>query len=111
MIFTHSRANALLINKTLEGQQRVRSSIFVGQSKFQKSPESKISFEKSDVVIPQEWNQKKQMEILNKFKNYELNTLMATCVGEEGLDIGEVDLIVCYESGFSRKRLKLSRFK
>lgn len=105
MIFTHSRANALLINKTLEGQPRVRCSIFVGQSKFKKSPDTKMSFDRSEVTIPQEWNQKKQMEILNKFKNYELNTLIATCVGEEGLDIGEVDLIICYETGFSPIRM------
>lgn len=105
MIFTHSRANALLINKTLEGQPRVNANIFVGQSKFKKTAESKIAMDKSEVTIPQEWNQKKQMEILNKFKNYELNTLIATCVGEEGLDIGEVDLIICYDSGFSPIRM------
>ena len=27
--------------------------------------------------------------------------LIATCIAEEGLDIGEVDLIICYEGGFS----------
>jgi len=27
--------------------------------------------------------------------------LIATCIAEEGLDIGEVDLIVCYDGGFS----------
>jgi hypothetical protein len=24
--------------------------------------------------------------------------LVATCIGEEGLDIGEVDLIICYDT-------------
>ena len=30
---------------------------------------------------------------------------MATCVGEEGLDIGEVDLIVCFDAHASPIRL------
>ena len=34
---------------------------------------------------------------MRRFKDGGYNTLVATCVGEEGLDIGEVDLIVCYD--------------
>ena len=30
---------------------------------------------------------------------------MSTCVGEEGLDIGEVDLIVCFDAHKSPVRL------
>ena len=33
-----------------------------------------------------------------KFRNGDYNTLVATCVGEEGLDIGDVDLIVCFDA-------------
>ncbi|NWT76148.1 FANCM protein, partial [Prunella himalayana] len=33
------------------------------------------------------------------------NTLVSTCVGEEGLDIGEVDLIVCFDAQRSPVRL------
>ncbi len=41
--------------------------------------------------------QKEQIEILNEF-GYELfNVLVATSVGEEGLDIEEVDLVIFYE--------------
>ena len=29
------------------------------------------------------------------------NVLVATCVAEEGLDIGDVDLIICYDSSSS----------
>jgi len=32
-----------------------------------------------------------------KFKEGRLNTLVATCVAEEGLDIGAIDLIVSYD--------------
>lgn len=35
---------------------------------------------------------------MKKFKNGEYNVLVATSIGEEGLDIGEVDLIVCYDA-------------
>ncbi|KAG6902797.1 hypothetical protein C0995_011284 [Termitomyces sp. Mi166 len=42
--------------------------------------------------------QKEQLEVLQKFKAGDFNVLVATSVGEEGLDIGEVDLIVCYDS-------------
>lgn len=27
----------------------------------------------------------------------ECNTLISTCIGEEGLDVGEVDLIICFD--------------
>ena len=41
--------------------------------------------------------QKEQIEILNEF-GYELfNVLVSTAVGEEGLDIEEVDLVLFYE--------------
>jgi ATP-dependent DNA helicase MPH1 len=42
--------------------------------------------------------QKQQELVINDFKKGEYNVLVATSIGEEGLDIGEVDLIVCYEA-------------
>ena len=42
-------------------------------------------------------NQKEQARVVQQFKAGGYNTLVATCIGEEGLDIGEVDLIVCYD--------------
>ncbi|CAI8493866.1 unnamed protein product [Pichia kudriavzevii] len=43
-------------------------------------------------------NQKSQKELIQNFKNGTYNILVATSIGEEGLDIGEVDLIVCFDS-------------
>ncbi|GME78685.1 unnamed protein product [[Candida] boidinii] len=43
-------------------------------------------------------NQALQKELLHNFKSGKYNVLVATSIGEEGLDIGEVDLIVCYDS-------------
>ncbi|KAG8897682.1 3'-5' DNA helicase [Tulasnella sp. 408] len=42
--------------------------------------------------------QKDQIELVNQFKQGTYNILVATSIGEEGLDIGEVDLIICYDS-------------
>ncbi|THH27023.1 hypothetical protein EUX98_g7162 [Antrodiella citrinella] len=44
------------------------------------------------------YSQKEQMDVIQKFKAGEYNVLVSTSVGEEGLDIGEVDMIICYES-------------
>ena len=43
-------------------------------------------------------NQKVQKELIANFKSGEYNVLVATSIGEEGLDIGEVDLIICFDS-------------
>lgn len=36
--------------------------------------------------------------MIRKFKAGEFNVLVSTSIGEEGLDIGEVDMIVCYDA-------------
>ncbi|CAN6620181.1 ATP-dependent DNA helicase Mph1p [Trichomonascus vanleenenianus] len=45
--------------------------------------------------------QKEQQRVISEFKKGNINTLVATSIGEEGLDIGEVDLIVCYDQSKS----------
>ena len=42
---------------------------------------------------------------MKTFREGNYNTLVSTCVGEEGLDIGEVDLIVCFDAHKSPIRL------
>ena len=49
--------------------------------------------------------QREQIEVVRRFKDGGYNTLVATCVAEEGLDIGEVDLIVLYDVAKSPIRL------
>ncbi|KAJ6627172.1 hypothetical protein B0H10DRAFT_1780302 [Mycena sp. CBHHK59/15] len=53
--------------------------------------------------------QKAQLEVIKKFKAGEFNVLVATSIGEEGLDIGEVDLIICYDAQKTPIRM-LQRF-
>ncbi|GFX16942.1 fanconi anemia group M protein homolog [Trichonephila clavipes] len=51
------------------------------------------------------FSQKQQLKVIQQFRSGGYNTLVSTCVGEEGLDIGEVDLIVCYDCPKSPIRL------
>ncbi|MBR9692271.1 DEAD/DEAH box helicase [Candidatus Woesearchaeota archaeon] len=81
IIFNQYRDNAKNIVDELNKIQDISASLFVGQ---QKKGESGLS-------------QKQQKEMLEQFKNNEFNVLVATSVGEEGLDIPKVDLVVFYE--------------
>ena len=91
MIFAHFRDSAEEICRVLRrSQPMIRPHVFVGQSSSKGS---------------EGMDQKKQQEIITKFKSGEYNTLVATSIGEEGLDIGEVDLIVCYDSSASPIRM------
>lgn len=42
--------------------------------------------------------QKVQQQVIREFQSGHYNVLVCTCIGEEGLDIGEVDLIVNYDT-------------
>ena len=44
------------------------------------------------------FTQKEQLKVMERFRGGGYNVLVSTCVGEEGLDIGDVDLIVCFDS-------------
>lgn len=82
LIFTRFRDTAVEVVETLEQLEDARVSRFVGQS----SRGSDKGF-----------TQKKQVEILDGFRNNEFNVLVATQVGEEGLDIPECNLVVFYD--------------
>jgi len=41
--------------------------------------------------------QKEQLGVLQRFRNGEFNVLVATSVGEEGLDVANTDLVIFYE--------------
>ncbi|XP_014210062.1 Fanconi anemia group M protein homolog [Copidosoma floridanum] len=41
--------------------------------------------------------QKEQLSAIENFRNNKVNVLISTSVGEEGLDVGEVDLIICFD--------------
>ena len=91
MIFAQYRDSAEEIARVLRrNEPMIRPHVFVGQA-----------MAKGSVGM----NQKTQLEVIQKFQKGIYNTLVATCVGEEGLDIGEVDLIVCCDSSTSPIRM------
>lgn len=81
IIFTQFRETASTIVKRLSLVDKVKAEMFVGQAK------------KGDTGL----SQKKQREIVDKFRSGEVNVLVATSIGEEGLDIPEVGAVVFYE--------------
>ncbi|WIA18815.1 hypothetical protein OEZ85_003496 [Tetradesmus obliquus] len=54
--------------------------------------------------------QKEQQRVLQEYRDGCFNVLLATCIGEEGLDIPQVDLIICWDaSSPSRMRQREGR--
>ncbi|KZF25957.1 P-loop containing nucleoside triphosphate hydrolase protein [Xylona heveae TC161] len=90
MIFVHYRDSAEEVVRVLKRNELIRPHVFVGQAHSRGS---------------EGMDQKKQLDVVHKFKIGVYNTLVATSIGEEGLDIGEVDLIVCYDSSASPIRM------
>jgi len=91
MIFAHFRDSAEEIVRVLKrNEPMIRPHVFVGQAASKNS---------------EGMDQKRQLEIIEKFRTGVYNTLVATSIGEEGLDIGEVDLIICYDSKASPIRM------
>lgn len=68
----------------------VKASIFVGQADGKRGEGMK---------------QAQQIQTIEKFRKGDFNVLVATSIGEEGLDIGQVDLIVCYDASASPIRM------
>ena len=81
MVFNQYRDNALDITEKLNRIESVKAKIFVGQ---QKKNETGLS-------------QKEQKQVIEDFGSGLFNVLVATSIGEEGLDIPKVDLVIFYE--------------
>jgi Fanconi anemia group M protein len=81
IIFTQFRETARKISENLNLIKGVKSETFVGQAL------------KNGTGL----SQKKQKEIIEKFKKSEINVLVATSIAEEGLDIPEVNAVIFYE--------------
>ncbi len=82
IVFTHFRDTADLMASKLATVDGVRVVKLVGQSKH--------SGEKG-------LRQKEQVGVLDRFRSGEFNVLVATSVGEEGLDVASTDLVIFYE--------------
>lgn len=82
IIFSHYRDSAQAIVDALKDIPGVNPIKFVGQAS--RENDSGLT-------------QKKQLEVLERFRDGTYNVLVATSVAEEGLDIPKVDLVIFYE--------------
>ena len=83
IVFTHYRETAELVTSVrAKVHPQIRPRRFVGQSS--RGTDEGLT-------------QKEQGDILDRFRAGEVNVIVATSIGEEGLDIPQVDLVVFYE--------------
>lgn len=83
MVFAHYRDSASQLVDCLRALGGVNPARFVGQTDRNKD---------------KGLSQKEQFKILDKFRNGSINVLVSTAVGEEGLDIPNVELAIFYEA-------------
>jgi ERCC4-related helicase len=81
LIFSNFRDSAKRIKEEIDQIEQVSSTLFVGQTKKRGTGLS----------------QKEQIKVLQDFKEGKFNVVIGTSVGEEGIDIPAVDLIIFYE--------------
>jgi len=86
IVFSQFRETASLLSKNLNENQNIKSKIFVGQAK-------KVSKDGKGTGL----SQKEQKQIISDFSEGKINVLCATSIGEEGLDIPEVNAVIFYE--------------
>jgi len=83
IVFTNYRDTSIKVEESLRGIEGIRPVRFVGQM-VRGEDDRGLS-------------QKEQAEILEKFRKGDYNTLIATSVAEEGIDIPSTDLVIFYE--------------
>ncbi len=81
IVFNQYRDNAQRVVELLAPEVGVKPTLFVGQTKKNGTGMS----------------QKEQLATIAAFEQGEVNVLVSTSIGEEGLDIPKVDLIIFYE--------------
>jgi Fanconi anemia group M protein len=86
IIFMQFRNTASVISKKLNEIEGIKSKVFVGQAK------------RTNLSGNTGLSQKEQKKMIIEFSEGEINILCATSIGEEGLDIPEVNMVVFYES-------------
>jgi len=82
LIFTEFRDTVTKLVECLESFEGLKPDQFIGQSSRGKQ---------------KGMTQKQQLAQLNRFREGEINVLVATSVGEEGLDVPAADLVILYE--------------
>ncbi len=81
IIFNQYRDQAKVIEEELNKIKGIKPKLFVGQAK------------KAGTGL----SQKKQLELIEELREKKINVLISTNIGEEGLDIPKVDLVIFFE--------------
>ena len=81
IVFNQYRDSAKRIVEEINSIEGATAELFVGQAK------------KNGTGL----SQKKQIEMLENFRNDKFNVLVSSSVGEEGLDIPQVDIVIFFE--------------
>ena len=81
MVFAQFRDTTKTISEELNKIKGIKAKVFVGQARPEEGGLS----------------QKEQKQILDEFSSGKVNVLCATSIGEEGLDIPEVNAVIFYE--------------
>ncbi|KAI9597587.1 hypothetical protein BDF19DRAFT_433851 [Syncephalis fuscata] len=96
--------------KTKKSKQSNKKKSSKKRPRLMDSEEEREELEnEDDIAVKQQvqkgFGQKEQQKVLELFKSGHYNTLVATSIGEEGLDIGDVDLIICFDAQSSPTRM------
>jgi ERCC4-related helicase len=86
LIFGQYRSTVTRICRELNTIKGIHAKVFVGQAKKTTKSGETLGL-----------NQKEQAQIIEQFKSGEINALCSTSIGEEGLDIPEVNRVIFYE--------------
>jgi ERCC4-related helicase len=90
MVFASGRDSVdEIVSRLSSSGSLVKPAAFIGQAAGKK--------DKKTGAKSKGQTQKEQSAVLQSFRMGIVNTLICTCIGEEGLDVGEVDLIVHYD--------------
>ena len=86
LIFANFRDTVDTIVEFINGTSGIVAQKFIGQQARKKGRK-----------VEKGMSQKEQIALLDEFRSGDVNTLVATSVGEEGLDIAECDMVVFYD--------------
>ncbi|MFH0831946.1 MAG: DEAD/DEAH box helicase [archaeon] len=81
IVFSQYRDTIMMICKELNKIQGVNAKVFIGQARRDEGG----------------LTQKEQQEIISEFKKGNVNIIVASSIGEEGLDLPEVNAVIFYE--------------
>ena len=105
IVFSQYRDSVQEIVKQLKQHRPIiKARFFIGQGSKDRGKKSRKS-SKGSPQVGRGQNQKEQKKTVKDFREGKFNVLVATCIAEEGLDIGGVDLVINFDTVTSAVRM------